>query len=108
MRQREERSTDWGGFYSIYSTTSSQESSSTENEPRLELIRIASEADPIELELAATAVFLSKEGVPDPWEETERRKPDKAKDGRLEKAKVLYAQLARISTPTPLPQISIE
>jgi uncharacterized protein YwgA len=104
--EEEEKATDWGGFYSIYSAKCSSEIASTDNQPRMNLIKLAVEADPVALELAATAAFLSKDGIEDPWEETERRKSDKAKDGRLEKAKALYAQLACIPTPRRLPQIS--
>jgi hypothetical protein len=69
------------------------------------LVRVAAKADAIELELAATALFLSEQGEENPWEETARRKPDKAGEGRLEKAKALYAQLSKIRTPKPLPQL---
>ena len=36
------------------------------------------QASAIELELAATAAFLAREGQADPWGETARRKPEKA------------------------------
>jgi hypothetical protein len=41
----------------------------------------------------------------DPWDETARRKPEKANAGRLEKAKELFCQFAKVQTPTPLPVI---
>ena len=63
-------------------------------------------ADPIELELAATAAFLAAEGVPDPWEETAKRKPEKAEGNRLANAKVLYKALRSIRTPKKLPEIA--
>jgi uncharacterized protein YwgA len=98
-----EQVTAWGGTYSTYNV----------NEPsRLALIdarrRLASEAaaaDAIELELAATAVFLAKEGNSEPWQETARRKPEKAAQGRLEKARQLYRRLASIQTPVAWPVI---
>jgi uncharacterized protein len=67
---------------------------------------MAAKADPIELELAATAVFISLEGRPNPWSETKKRKPEKAAAGRLEKARSLYEKLGQIQTPVSLPQIS--
>ena len=63
------------------------------------------DADAVELELAATALFLAKEGFPDPWTETARRKPEKADAGRLAKAKQLYDRLRAIQTPHPLPAL---
>jgi len=62
-------------------------------------------ADAVELELAATAAFLAIEGIPDPWGETARRKPEKAEGGRLLKAKQLYSRLRQISTLKDLPNI---
>jgi hypothetical protein len=44
------------------------------------------------------------EKVPDPWEETARRKPEKAAKF-LAKAKVLYEKLRSVQTPKPLPAI---
>jgi len=48
---------------------------------------------------------LSLEGWADPWAETALRKADKAEDGRLEKAKELYAKFAAVQTPTTIPRI---
>ncbi|MGL5733530.1 MAG: hypothetical protein ACRCYS_01585, partial [Beijerinckiaceae bacterium] len=67
----------------------------------------AAVSDAIELELAATAIFLAKSGSPDPWGETAQRKPEKAVDGRIDKAKSLYEKLAQIQTPTRLPNLHI-
>ncbi|WP_157234908.1 hypothetical protein [Methylosinus sp. LW4] len=103
IAKEEEHPTSWGGFYSIFTT---ELASSGEALPgRIELVQKAASADPIELELAATAAFLFSVGEVDPWGETERRKPEKAKD-RLERAKTLYASLRRIHTPLPLPDLS--
>ncbi|MBF0613279.1 MAG: hypothetical protein G8345_21305 [Magnetococcales bacterium] len=93
----------WGGIYSEYS--SPKDSSSSIAPPRKMLLEIMTTADPIQLELAATAALLANEGTQDPWEETERRKPEKAEKGRLEKAKELYGKLLTVETPIPLPQI---
>jgi len=54
------------------------------------------------LELAATALYLSKEeGVVDVWSETIVRKPQKAKDGRIEMAKELYGELRNLCPQLP-------
>ena len=96
-----ERQADWGGVYSIYSVDAEQD----DRVPlgRRELARRAKESDAVALELAATALFLSREGYGDPWSETERRKPEKSQSGRLTQAKELLAELKRISVPIPLP-----
>jgi uncharacterized protein len=98
--QEDEHAATWGGSYSIYTT----QSPSSENESRRQLAGIAAEADAIELELAATAVFLAKEGYPDPWMETARRKPEKAGGERLARSKQLLRSLSRIPTPIDLPR----
>ncbi|MBZ5582420.1 MAG: hypothetical protein LAQ30_09510, partial [Acidobacteriia bacterium] len=93
----------WGGSYSTYTT----EMAPDRNTPQARL-RIAQETvntDAVELELAATALFLTREGVVNPWDETARRKPDKAANGRLQQAKQLYERLRQIQTPQPLPRI---
>lgn len=101
--REEEHLASWGGYYSIFTTASGIGGGS---EIRREFIRLASEADPIELELAATAAFLATEGSIDPWRETAKRKPDKSDDGRLENARVLYRRLLEVKTPRPLPNIA--
>ena len=65
----------------------------------------------IELELAATAAFLfaeegiGKDGQRNPWHETRDRKPQKAAEGRLERAAAAYADLRKLETPRPLPEL---
>ena len=98
----EERATDWGGSYSIF--TASPNPDMTVSEARRELISCAVSADPIALELAATAAFLANEGESAPWNETARRKPEKA-ESSLDDAKVLYSKLQEVPTPVPLPLI---
>jgi uncharacterized protein YwgA len=95
-----ENAATWGGTYSIYTT-----SQPAPDATRLAFAQIAADANAVELELAATAAFLSQEGDSNPWEETARRKPDKADAGRLQKAKELYRKFAGVRTPTPLPAI---
>lgn len=103
VEEREQR-TDWGGFYSIYSASPAVGEAS--NDDRAAFARAASNISAVALELAATAAYLSaEEGVDDPWEETRRRKPQKAADGRLEKAREAYRTLQALKTPRPLPSI---
>ncbi len=100
----QERRAAWGGTYSIYSVAAKPE----ENVPlaRTELAQMAAKADSIALELAATAVFLAKEGFDDPWGETARRKPEKVSGGRLQQAQELLAKLRTIDVPTALPEFA--
>ena len=101
--EEEERPASWGGSYSIFTASSSR--SHDEVPGRVALAREAVDADPIELELAATAAFLAAGGSSDPWGETAKRKPEKVRGGRLENAKVLYRKLQAIKTPRRLPAI---
>jgi len=98
----EERQASWAGTYSVFKFIGDDQPSA--NELRRELAKLAVKADPIELELAATAAFLQKEGEADPWAETASRKPDKARPDRLEKAKELYRRL-RQASDNRLPEI---
>jgi len=102
LLSEEERPTNWGGSYSIFSVPNATQSATAD--ARVELVRQAASADAIELELAATAAFLFEQGARDPWGETERRKPEKAK-GRIDSAKALYSRLRQIDLPRPLPDI---
>lgn len=107
--REEERRTDWGGWYSVFTALPQER---VPNPDRVAFVSAAAKVGAIELELAATAAFLFEvEGVgngneDDPWEETARRKPEKASDGRLDRAKAAYRQLREIPTPTPLPNIA--
>lgn len=98
-----EQATSWGGFYSIYETNGRSVRSG--ESVRSTIAHIGASANSIELELAATALFLAKEGIADPWEETARRKPEKADAGRLAGAKELYKKIQSIEVPDPLPAI---
>ncbi|MFA5122956.1 hypothetical protein [Zavarzinia sp.] len=99
-----EGSATWGGSYSIFSTSTPPDGSPMSTRRRSFLDEMV-KADAVELELAATAAFLAIEGIPDPWGETARRKPEKAEGGRLLKAKQLYSRLRQISTLKDLPNI---
>lgn len=102
LTEQEQRA-QWGGSYSTYSTA--RPKAADVSPSRQQIAHIANEADAVELELAATAVFLSNEGFDDPWAETARRKPEKAEGGRLKRAKLLYRQFRIVQTPNPLPEI---
>jgi uncharacterized protein len=92
----------WGGGYSVYTVAQANPGDS----PRHALLSLGVVANSVELELAATALFLFKEEkLSSPWQETERRKPEKAAHGRLESAKQLYDRLREIQTPVPLPDL---
>ena len=103
LLREEEVETGWGGTYSIF--TADQIPRDNVPATRKELAQLAAKADPIELELAATAVFLYMQGLRDGWAEVAKRKPDKSKDGRLIKAKPLYERMRKINTPVPLPEV---
>lgn len=91
----------WGGFYSDFSLPVPETANGAPE--RLKLAKTAAEADSVELELAATALFLSTE-FKDPWIETARRKPEKSEGDRLVKAKELYRKLRDV-VPSRLPEI---
>ncbi len=98
-----EQQASWGGTYSTYVVR--EQPDSAVSPVRRRLAAAAVDADAIELELAATALFLAKEGSSDPWTETARRKPEKAANGRIDKARELYRKLSAIETPVPWPAI---
>lgn len=103
--EEEERPTEWGGFYSVYRAQGAREHPSDADRSRF--ASAAREMGAVVLELAATAAYLaSEEGHRDPWEETARRKPDKAADGRLAKAKQAYRRLQGLRAPQRLPDIA--
>ena len=102
--QETEQQAQWGGVYSTYFFAGPQDPSVPA--PRRYLAAEGAAADAVELELAATAVFLAKAGYADPWSETARRKPEKAEQGRMDRAKALYRKLTSIETPEPLPAIA--
>lgn len=90
----------WGGTYSVYTATGKPSARAE----RVQLAKHAASSDAVLLELAATAAYLANEGNSAPWSETARRKPDKAADGRLDRAKDLYRRL-RIASSEALPEI---
>lgn len=100
----EEYVAQWGGRYSIYSLEG--QDNAQKNETRAQFIEAAASFSAIELELAATAAYINVvEGRNDPWEETRRRKPEKAADGRLDNARRAYEALRKLDVPKALPDI---
>ena len=105
-----ERTTDWGGRYSIYSLAG-QVPGVDSDVDRSNFVQEAKKIDAVEWELAATAVYLFEvEGIGksypgNPWEETARRKPTKVVGGRLAKAAQAYEKLRSIKTINPLPEL---
>lgn len=99
----EQRQTQWGSTFSIYSTT--VKSHTEMGSARRSIIALANSADAIELELATTAAFLATQGFDSPWEETANRKPEKVGSGRLERAKALYIRICSVDTPVAFPPI---
>jgi hypothetical protein len=98
-----EQQASWGETYSTYFVA--EPPSSSVPVTRRRLATEAAAADAIELELAATAVFLAKEGYTDAGKKTARRKPEKAEHDRLDRAQELYRKLSAIETPIRLPAI---
>lgn len=103
--EEEEREAKWGGRYSIYKVNRHPEQDI--DEERARFAKKAAAIGSVELELAATAPYLSAvEHCDDPWKETMRRKPEKAADGRLERARDAYRILLELKTAKPLPRIT--
>lgn len=97
----EERPASWGGFYSIYRAAGD---APTCDKSMLDFIGITSAANPVALELAATAVYVanSEKGL-DAWERTAQLKPEKTQ--YLDSAKALYSDLSKINAVRPLPAL---
>jgi uncharacterized protein YwgA len=103
--EEEERVAKWGGRYSIYKVT--MQPTQETDKVRARFFKAAAAISSVELELAATAAYLSAvEDCKEPWQETERRKPEKAAEGRLEKAMAAYRTLQELETPRRLPKIA--
>jgi len=102
----EEHPTYWGGAYSVFKTfsTSAEKAPAGVNPARKRILKLGQKANPVSLELAATAAYLAQEGTPDPWEETKKRKPEKAEKW-LEDAKQLYSNLRSVPVPQQMPSI---
>jgi uncharacterized protein len=105
--EEEERTTSWGGKYSIYSLSQELLNKNNVNPLRQKIAQLATQEDAVVLELAATALFLAlEEHNPTPWNETAHRKPDKATPERLSKAKDFYEKLRAVEAPHPFPELN--
>lgn len=92
--KEEEHQASWGGKYSVFLSIKN-----FDDEPpsqRQAIIDFANKADALELELAATAILLSREGYVDPWAETASRKPAKCQGDTLNRAKEFFSQLKEL------------
>lgn len=96
-----EINTEWGTTYSVYTITD-KNTQNTLSEEFIQLAREAINSSSVVLELAATALYLYKEEhIQNAWKETAIRKPQKAKDGRIESAKSLYKKFMQICPQLP-------
>ena len=102
LLDEQEKEAGWGGKFFVYTASGSETSRAS---ARKSMLEVMTKANAIELELAATAAFLSRDGSADPWDETEQRKPVKAQEGRLENAKALYQELLKVAPAGKLPDI---
>ncbi|MBO6673558.1 MAG: hypothetical protein JJ908_08670 [Rhizobiales bacterium] len=96
-----EHPANWGGTYSVFESPKS--ASNVTTGPRSEFAKAIVGENAIELELAATAVFLAKDGFHDPWGETARRKPEKSSVAHIDGAKKILERLRAIDTPEQIP-----
>jgi uncharacterized protein len=102
--REDERQAEWGGKYSIYTAT--ERAGNRLQGARVSFAEAAAQIGPVELELAATAAYLSAvEGSANPWEETTQLKPEKADETRINAAKRAYRRLIQMSAPKNLPDI---
>ena len=63
-------------------------------EERRNVLATIRDYTPLQLEIAATAIYLKGNGYPDTsWQEVKNRKPLKAKDNTIDAAKVLVEEL---------------
>jgi uncharacterized protein YwgA len=103
------RSATWGGWYSSFDTKATKAlvtATAAVGRARSQLLKVAVSADPVQLELAVTAAFLSANGVVTPWEKVAQRKSAKATEPNMAGAKVLYKKFLRVHTPKSLPKIA--
>lgn len=103
----EEQIANWGGRYSIFHVSSSP--AAAPEDPtvsrRRDIVQFTSQADAVELEIAATAILLYNEGFKDPWAETKRRKPSKSSSSVISGAKQLIEKLRTLDTEDKLTEI---
>jgi uncharacterized protein YwgA len=101
MIREDERVANWGGRYSVFHADPVQ----MEDQNKAELIRRATRANPVVLELAVTAAFLGAAKEEQPWDKLRELKPEKASAANVERAQALYAEFRKVPAPVPLPEI---
>jgi uncharacterized protein len=99
----EDKKAAWGGVYTVFRNAAEIEP--THNEARKRVLEIARDANPVALELAATALFLRCEGEDSPWAEVRNLKPTKASRDHVTLAKRLYESFKSIQAPKELPPL---
>lgn len=98
MIEKTDKKASWGGTYSVYTVNGSGKAASV---VRQGIIDATIDAGAIVLELAATAAYLAKTDVGDPWMEVSERKPEKATPELISQAKELYKRLLTIAPTLP-------
>lgn len=99
----EDKRAAWGGVYTVFRSAIAEPS---DNPSRLQVLEIARDANPVALELAATALFLASDGEGDPWGEVKNLKPSKASRENLGLAKKLYDRFRAVPAPQELPAVN--
>lgn len=91
------RESQGGIKYAVFHSKSLPGEEQALDSRRRKILKILEGYSAIEVELAATADFLKKNGyVDDPWTETQRRKTTKMNPARLEKSRRLLTELNSI------------
>lgn len=103
LTEEEDKKAAWGGVYTVFRSVA--ELNPSIDDARNKVLVIAKEANPVALELAATALFLKQEGEGNPWEEVRNLKPSKANRDNLAIAKKLYESFRQVDTPNELPAL---
>ena len=89
--------TSTGTRYAVFSSPSDELDEHPNDKERKKILDILSSYDAVTLELASTADFLKNfELFDDEWEETIRRKREKATTDRIKRAKTLLSDLENI------------
>jgi uncharacterized protein YwgA len=91
--QSEQKKTAQGFEYTEFSVPEDRAQRTTNDEKISAVLSVLKKYDSISVELAATADFLKRSEFEDYWAETASRKPSKATQNRLAKAKQLFSEL---------------
>ena len=102
LLEEEEVKADWGGYYFTCSVDDECSRQIPEDE-RVQVAKIAANADTIALDLATTAVFLAQDGC-DPWSELVRLKPLASSEEHISEARQLLNSFRHLRVPRKLPE----